>query len=77
MAKSDSSGGREEKDRLLFDGIAEVALVPASEAYGANVVAVGSSVLVAEGHPHVERAFCHPQYQGGDNKQPQPGYQRN
>ena len=44
-------------DPAIFDDVAEVAVIPAREAYGANVVGVGKRVLFAEGHDHVERAL--------------------
>jgi dimethylargininase len=38
-------------DPGLFAGIANVLLIPADEAYAANVVAVGKSVVMAAGYP--------------------------
>lgn len=43
-------------DPTVFDGL-QLALIPPSEAWGANVVGVGDQVLMAEGHPSVRAAL--------------------
>lgn len=44
-------------DPRVFDDLAEVAIIPEREAYGANVVVVADKALVAQGHPRVEEVL--------------------